>query len=434
MALPTGWKSPYYGSVTDPNGVQWNQLNTDGGGWMSQYGFARQDPWTLDMNAITSNNKPVYYSDTAGEGGGSTVPPGYTAPIPQSLEEASKMWTPLGWSPEQVQSGWTDMQKGDWTDFIDDNLVGLLGGGLLAGVGWPGFTGGGSTSGFGFGSPESLIGAESGGSFLDLPWGTNSLASSSSGFGYGSPESLIGTEGGGNMDLTDLFEGSLDEAWSADPSMYEGSVDELLNGSGSSAFTSLLKALGIGNEGGMTDGWLGKILAAAIPAGVGAYGASKQSDALSRMADQQDARWKEAVAMGAPYRSKLADLYANPASFLSSDQVQVPVQQGTDALARALSTKGNPFGNGRSLQELQNYSANQLYGRLGQEMDRLAGFGGLTAYNNQGAQGPDLSAAIGAMGADSNMWSALGRGFEGVLNPPTSIETLLRSLKNQGLI
>lgn len=173
-----------------------------------------------------------------------------------------------------------------------------------------------------------------------------------------------------------------------------------------------------------TADWL-SVLGSAVPGLIGAYGASQQADALQNIANQANQRWQDTLAMGAPYRTRLSDLYANPSSFLTSPEVTVPVQQGTNALANALSIHGNPAGSGHALQELQDYSANQLFGRLGQEKDRLSGFGGLTAYNNAGAQGPDLTAAIGVLGANSNIYNMLGRSFGGVFGQDNS---LLRSL------
>ena len=142
------------------------------------------------------------------------------------------------------------------------------------------------------------------------------------------------------------------------------------------------------------------------PSLLGAYASDKQTDALK----DQAARYE---AMGAPYRGRLADLYADPSAFLTSPEVTVPVQQGTDALARALSTRGNPAGSGTALSEIQNYASNQLFSRLGSEKDRLAGFGGLTAYN---AAAP--GAATNAIGSSSNFYNALGYGAGQVLNPP----------------
>ena len=96
----------------------------------------------------------------------------------------------------------------------------------------------------------------------------------------------------------------------------------------------------------------------------------------------------EAKAIGAPYRQRLNDLYNDPSSFLRSDQVQVPLQQGTNMLARSLGVNGNPMGSGNSLQALQDYTTEGMWSKLGAERDRLAGFGGLSAYNSLGAQNP----------------------------------------------
>ena len=159
------------------------------------------------------------------------------------------------------------------------------------------------------------------------------------------------------------------------------------------------------------------------PSLLSAYGSNKQANAQERLA-------AEYRGMGAPYRSRLADLYANPSSFLTSPEVQIPVQQGTDATARALSVQGNPAGSGRALSEIQNYASNQLFGRLGQEKDRLAGFGGLSAYN---AAAP--GAANAAINAQGQVYGDLGYGVGQALNPQQqSLAALLKQYQvQQGL-
>lgn len=153
--------------------------------------------------------------------------------------------------------------------------------------------------------------------------------------------------------------------------------------------------------------------------GLGVAGAKDRQSALESIAAQS-------AGMGAPYRAQLAGLYADPGSFLSSPEVQIPVQQGTDAAARALSVQGNPFGSPRAMQEIQNYSANQLFGRLGQEKDRLAGFGGLTAYN-QAAPGQAVGAALSRGG----IYDALGSGVQDVFNPQPSLADMLKQIYGQ---
>jgi hypothetical protein len=151
--------------------------------------------------------------------------------------------------------------------------------------------------------------------------------------------------------------------------------------------------------------------------------------------------------VGAPYRDQLAALYANPNSFLSSDAVTAPVNQATNSLARALSVRGNPAGSPAAMAEIEKYAANSLAGLLGQEKDRLAQFGGLSAFNQAGAAVPGigtnlsgsvptpgslysgapgagsgvgtsggLSALLGSAQADAARWGDLGRGLGGLFS------------------
>lgn len=167
--------------------------------------------------------------------------------------------------------------------------------------------------------------------------------------------------------------------------------------------------------GGKYAGLTGTALSTAL----GLYGASQQADAYKDLADRY-------FGMGAPYRGRLESLYADPNAFLTSPEVRIPVQQGTDALARALSAKvGNPIDNPTALQEIQNYASNQLFGRLGQEKDRLAGFGGLTQYNAAAPQ-----AQVGAVGSQGDVYNVLGYGLNNIFNPRQSVlEQLAKTLK-----
>ena len=155
---------------------------------------------------------------------------------------------------------------------------------------------------------------------------------------------------------------------------------------------------------GTLDDYL-SVLGQAAPAALGALGADRMADLYKEQSDRY-------FNMGAPYRSRLEATYADPSAYLTSPEVTVPVQQGTDALARALSVQGNPAGSGTALHELQNYASNQLFGRLGQERDRLAGFGGMTAYNSAAP-----GAANNAIGAQRGIYDAIGAGAADVFNP-----------------
>lgn len=151
-------------------------------------------------------------------------------------------------------------------------------------------------------------------------------------------------------------------------------------------------------------------------AGAGLYGASVAGDQAKAYKDVAD----QFAGYGAPYRQRLSDIYADPSTFLNSKEVQKPVQMGSDIMARSLSMQGNPTGSGNALQQLQSYSADQLFGRLGQEKDRLGGFGGLSGYN---AAAPSAAgAAIQSMSGAPNVLAATA---SDIFNPkPTMAENL----------
>jgi len=158
------------------------------------------------------------------------------------------------------------------------------------------------------------------------------------------------------------------------------------------------------------------------PSLLGMYASDKQADALAAQAARYEA-------MGAPYRDRLGELYSDPTAFLNSPEVKIPVQLGTDALARSLSTQGNPAGSGTALHALQDRASNMLFSRLGEEKDRLGGFGGLTAYNSAAPQ-----AATNAIGAQRGYYDALGYGVGQVTNPPRTLEDILKQYNTtQGL-
>jgi hypothetical protein len=181
-------------------------------------------------------------------------------------------------------------------------------------------------------------------------------------------------------------------------------------------------ATGGGGTGGGSwltsdDEWL-RMLMRGAPGLLGALGSASQAEDFEDLANQYSH-------MGAPYRSKLQELYGNPQAFLNSPEVRVPIQQGTDMLARSLSVKGNPAGSGNALQELQNYTSNQLFSRLGQEKDRLGGFGGLTQYNQAAPQ-----MAQSALAAQGNIYGDLGGAAADIFNPPKryTLQDLMRSM------
>ena len=122
---------------------------------------------------------------------------------------------------------------------------------------------------------------------------------------------------------------------------------------------------------------------------LGLYGQQndQQMAAYNDRKAMYDAEKARLSGLGEPYRGRLEALYNDPNSFLTSNEVQVPVQQATNIMARSLSVGGNPIGSGNALQQLQSYSADQLFGKLGEEKARLGKLGGLegAAYQSPAA-------------------------------------------------
>ena len=147
--------------------------------------------------------------------------------------------------------------------------------------------------------------------------------------------------------------------------------------------------------------------------------------------------------------------------------------QGTNALARSLSAKvGNPIENPTALGEIQGYATNTLFGKLGEEKNRLAQLGWGGPYGSAGATIPGIGTSLqsgvsgpipgigtsltgtpstgsntlgtgvydaskAATGADSSLWNSLGLGLQRVFDPqPTgtqSLADLLKTLQGSGI-
>jgi hypothetical protein len=224
--------------------------------------------------------------------------------------------------------------------------------------------------------------------------------------------SEIGMEGGGALGGGALAAGAVGGG---------GVLSSLANGAAGGAAGA---AAGSATSGGLSntlgsimgdDDWL-KILGRGLPGILGAVGSASQAEDYEDLANKY-------MEMGSPYRTKLQQLYGDPSAFLNSPEVRQPIQQGTDMLARSLSVKGNPAGSGNALQELQNYASTQLFNKLGQEKDRLGGFGGLTQYNQAAPQ-----AAQNVIGAQGDVYSNLGGAAADIFNPPKrySLQDFLR--------
>ena len=231
---------------------------------------------------------------------------------------------------------------------------------------------------------------------------------------------------GQNFDYSQPFGGQYPDPTSTLNSMWPGGTFPDITAPTSNIFQQVAQKLGttvaksvlgkIANGTATADDYLkiGGQLAATL---LSVYGSRQQANSLNSLANQYSA-------YGAPYRSLLAQSYADPAGYLkNSPDIQASVGQGTDALARALSVQGNPAGSGNALQQLQSYATQGLYGQLGNERNRLANFGGLSSFN---------SAAPGLAGqgiaANAGIYNAIGSGIASATNPQPSLTDILIAL------
>lgn len=305
-------------------------------------------------------------------------------------------------------------ETGGFADFFTDGgkiaaaIAAAYAGGQM-GFGDGGFFSGGTGAGF---DPSSLgswdVPGFTGG---DASWGVNSLADAGGwpdGLDWNSVFPENGQFSGGTMSNADIM-----SQIGANPSLLE-QVKSVLNTPGTSQAKSALSKILSGN--GNSDDFLkvGGSLASTL---LGMYGANRQQNSLQTLSNQY-------AGYGAPYRAMLASSYADPAAFLAnSPDIKASVDQGTSALARSLSTQGNPTGSGAALGQLQNYATQSLYGQLGNERNRLANFGGLSNFN---AAAPQL--ATQSINSQGNLLNAIGSGISSITNPPNTLEQALNAL------
>jgi hypothetical protein len=144
----------------------------------------------------------------------------------------------------------------------------------------------------------------------------------------------------------------------------------------------------------------------ALPGIIGAVGANQQADALRDIYNQSRAD-------RAPFLSTATNYLNNPQAYING-----PGQTMLDATLRKLSaTSGNPIDNPTALgiatqAGLQNWQ------------NAVLGFG------NLGLAGEDTRAQLGtnAAAADANVLNALGGAAADVMNPPSTLDQLLKRL------
>ena len=166
----------------------------------------------------------------------------------------------------------------------------------------------------------------------------------------------------------------------------------------------------------------GPALARALPGLFGAYGSNKQVGALQSLAGQYQN-------YGAPSRARYEASMAP-----GFDPMSIPGYSGAvdsaskGILARLSASGGNPFGNPGGLIDAQKQiisgtalPAIQTY----QNQNANIGFGG--TLNSAGSFGGQ------AIGAQGNVYNAIGAGANDVINPPMTLADQLKAIKDSGL-
>lgn len=271
---------------------------------------------------------------------------------------------------------------------------GLTGAGIMSGLG--AFGGGVGADSLIGGAGADVLGADSFLGSMDLmggvgtPLGDAAAASAALATGAAAPVVEMGTRAG-LLDTLRLNAG-------------------IPPGSGS-ALSRILSGNGNASDWMSTLGTLGAT-------GLGVLGANAQQDAFKDVSNQY-------LALGAPYREKLAATYQPGFDLTQADPAfGKGLQASADAMARAVSVGGNPAGNPGALAQIQEgvlnryiapYTANYR-GQLGQ-------FGGL-GLNTSG------QAALSGAGQSGDLYNALGFGLGQLTTPQNDIESLLRRLSN----
>lgn len=160
-----------------------------------------------------------------------------------------------------------------------------------------------------------------------------------------------------------------------------------------------------------------------IPGLIGAYASGQQADALKALADQQ-------LAVGAPSRARYEASFA-PGFDVTQDPALKSALEGTsDTLLRRLSAgQGNPFGDPGGLIEANKSVMNNVaLPYLNTYRNQNASTGGYGAFSTAAPQ-----TQMAGIGADSNIWNALGSSAANVFNPQPTLADLLKQMKSTGI-
>lgn len=165
---------------------------------------------------------------------------------------------------------------------------------------------------------------------------------------------------------------------------------------------------GLGMPAGIADLLTPQNIGAIGSSLLGVLGSRDQANAYRDTANQF-------INMGAPYRDRLASLYANPESYTSGPEMQGVMKAFNQSLSAQY---GNPYMSPTATAQSVAYGL----GALGKEKDRLAGYGGL-GFN------PSSMAGLSAQGnSNSGTYNALGAGLAQLTQPQNTMTSTMEDL------
>jgi len=148
-------------------------------------------------------------------------------------------------------------------------------------------------------------------------------------------------------------------------------------------------------------------------AGLGAYAANQQSNDLNALADKY-------LAIGAPSRSRYESSFAPGFSLENEPGYKAALDQTTEAFLRKASMQGNPADNpGAWAETLKGVNTSLALPALYNYRNQNAATGGYGAFNSAAP-----GAATGAIGAQGNVYNAIGAGAADLFNPRPAPITL----------
>jgi hypothetical protein len=260
------------------------------------------------------------------------------------------------------------------------------------------------------GSVPTEVSSSSDGAFWDTP-ATGTMPPAGPSMPPAGPIPTNGPPAGWNPGFPS---GTMPAAPAAIPVGAAAATGALAGVAGSTAASALSRII---NGSATADDYI-KALGSVAGAGLGAYASNQQAGDLRDLAAKYEA-------FGAPSRARF-EASMTP----GFDPETIPGYRGaldtsSQAAMRALSTKGNPFGNpGGLIEANKQIVAGTALPAVQDYQRQNASAGGISTFNTAAP-----GAASGAIGAQGNVYNAIGYGIDQATQPETSsLDQILKRL------